>query len=247
MHNEWGKQRIPGCGRSATEPPCPHGERARSGDRPERGGMFSSAVAPRPAWASALKMHNAWGKQRIPCCGRSATEPPRSMLQRARSGDRPERGGMFSSAVAPCPAWASALSLSKGRGKCFLCSIGTSQHGEGPFEKRPGSRSNTLQVEQDGALISLWVNDVFLETVTDTPFAGGYLGLANWAPDYAPATSVFDDFRVTAWEEPALYAVNGIQPGPEAQAALGRLDGQTGPRPTRSRILRFSTRGARDG
>jgi len=43
--------------------------------------------------APALKIHNEWGKQRILCCGRSATEPPRAMLQRARSGDRPERGG----------------------------------------------------------------------------------------------------------------------------------------------------------
>lgn len=91
----------------------------------------------------------------------------------------------------------------------------------------PGTANNTLRVRQDGPLISLWVNDVYLETVTDATFAGGYFGVANWASDYAPATSAFDDFRVTAWEEPALSAGDGIQPGPGAQSVFGRLGGLT--------------------
>jgi len=91
---------------------------------------------------------------------------------------------------------------------------------------KPGTGSNALQVKQDGALISLWVNGVYLETVTDATFAGGYFGLANWASDYAPATSVFDDFRVTAWEEPTLSLEAG-QPRAGAPPAVGCLAGLT--------------------
>lgn len=92
---------------------------------------------------------------------------------------------------------------------------------------RPGTGSNALQVKQDAALISLWVNGVYLETVTDATIAGGYFGVANWASDYAPAISYFDDFRVTAWDEPALHAIEASQSGPGTQAALGGLDGLT--------------------
>ncbi len=65
-----------------------------------------------------------------------------------------------------------------------------------------GTGVNTLGVKQDGSQISLWVNGTFLETVNDSTFSGGYFGVANWASDYAPATSYFDDFRVIAWEMP---------------------------------------------
>jgi len=76
---------------------------------------------------------------------------------------------------------------------------------------------------QDGALISLWVNGVYLETVEDVTFSGGYFGLANWASDYAPAASYFDDFRVTAWEEP-WQGRQAAQPPTAAGPALGCIE-----------------------
>jgi len=66
----------------------------------------------------------------------------------------------------------------------------------------PSTGVNKLSVKQDGNQISLWINDTFLETVTVNGFSAGYFGVANWASDYAPATSYFDDFRVIAWEVP---------------------------------------------
>ena len=87
----------------------------------------------------------------------------------------------------------------------------------------PGTAINTLHVMQDGALISLWVNGVYLETVEDVTFSGGYFGLANWASDYAPAASYFDDFRVTAWEEP-WQGRQAAQPPTAAGPALGCIE-----------------------
>jgi|GEM_PF-1934435 len=70
----------------------------------------------------------------------------------------------------------------------------------------PGTGSNRLRVKQDGGQISLWVNNQFLESVAATSFPGGRFGVANWASNYAPGISYFDDFRVTAWEEPSVAA-----------------------------------------
>jgi hypothetical protein len=90
----------------------------------------------------------------------------------------------------------------------------------------PGTGLNALHVKQDGPWISLWVNDTYLETVSDVTFGGGYFGVANWASDYAPATSYFDDFRVTAWEEPwqgAQAAQPPAAPGP-GSGCLGAME-----------------------
>lgn len=70
----------------------------------------------------------------------------------------------------------------------------------------PGTGSNVLQVKQDGGLISLWVNNQYLESVAAAGFPGGRFGVANWASNYAPGISYFDDFRVTAWEAPTVVA-----------------------------------------
>jgi hypothetical protein len=77
----------------------------------------------------------------------------------------------------------------------------------------PGTGSNQLRVKQDGGLISLWVNNQFLESVAVTSFPGGRFGVANWASNYAPGISYFDDFRVTAWEAPTVSAQAAELPG----------------------------------
>ena len=88
----------------------------------------------------------------------------------------------------------------------------------------PGTSTNTLHVMQDGALISLWANGIYLETVNDVTFSGGYFGVANWASDYAPSASTFDDFQVTAWED-AGAETQAVQP----PAARGPASGCLGP------------------
>jgi len=94
----------------------------------------------------------------------------------------------------------------------------------------PGTAINMLQVKQDGPWISLWVNGTYLETVSDATFSGGYFGVANWASDYAPATSYFDDFRITAWEEPWQGTQAAQPPG-----APGPASGCLGPMEFRQR------------
>ncbi|MBM4460639.1 MAG: histidinol-phosphate transaminase, partial [Chloroflexi bacterium] len=114
------------CGRSATEPPRTHSghgqetgpsregcfpQRARSGDRPEQGGMFSTAgTVRRPARAGRDVFHSGHGQETgpsrevcFPQRARSGDRPEQgdratAYPQRARSGDRPEQGGMFSTA-----------------------------------------------------------------------------------------------------------------------------------------------------
>ncbi|NOZ70515.1 MAG: hypothetical protein GXP38_01150 [Chloroflexi bacterium] len=79
----------------------------------------------------------------------------------------------------------------------------------------PGSSSNRLQVIRDANRIDLFVNDSYLQTVYDDSLQGdGYFGVINWASEYTPVTSFFDDFSVLTWEEqPVLNAQFRGNPG----------------------------------
>ncbi len=88
----------------------------------------------------------------------------------------------------------------------------------------PSTATNTLSMKQDGDQISLWVNNTFLETVTASNFSGGYFGVANWASDYAPAISYFDDFRVVAWEVPTQGRMAASVTARPAAKRLSSLD-----------------------
>ncbi|UCC77290.1 MAG: hypothetical protein JSW37_02715 [Anaerolineales bacterium] len=66
-----------------------------------------------------------------------------------------------------------------------------------------GPTENHISIVRDGARIDLYVNEVYLATVTDDSLlADGYFGLINLASAYAPATAFYDNFRVTIWDVP---------------------------------------------
>ncbi|NOZ48704.1 MAG: hypothetical protein GXP37_01495 [Chloroflexi bacterium] len=101
---------------------------------------------------------------------------------------------------------------------------------------RPGSSSNRLQVVRDANRLDLFVNDNYLETVYDDSLQGdGYFGVINWASEYTPVTSFFDDFSVLTWEEqPALNAQFGAQLNSAAGPTLSPMShALTPPAPSR--------------
>jgi hypothetical protein len=70
-----------------------------------------------------------------------------------------------------------------------------------------GQAQNLLAIVRDGALIHVYINNVYLATVSDDSFRdSGYFGLINLASAYAPATAFFDNLQVTIWDVPPWQA-----------------------------------------
>ncbi|NOZ26610.1 MAG: hypothetical protein GXP39_00970 [Chloroflexi bacterium] len=101
---------------------------------------------------------------------------------------------------------------------------------------RPGSSPNTLKAVRDGTKIHLFVNDEYLQTLSDVSLLGqGYFGLINWPSSYAPGIVHFDDFRAIAWDEPITAAQSHASreyglPAEDSIAPLERHEG-TSPKP----------------
>ena len=80
-----------------------------------------------------------------------------------------------------------------------------------------GTASNHISVVRDGPIITAYVNDHLLTSVSDNTFIGGYFGLINYAYEQPDVDVRYDNFQIDP--------LDCIQPRPEAVIIPGIVEG----------------------